>query len=264
MARSNRSNARQDKRNKALFEGMGQMEPNPSSRKEKKSRWNSNQCQGLFDFKPTQWQNEFLEVIENHKISATDSVAGCGKSATALYYACREYLTDPTKKIVYVRTPVEAGMDQIGSLPGQATIDEKLGPHFESAKILIEQFIGKEKFRADLGSRIQFVIPGFSLGHTRENCTYILEECQQLQPLILKLLLERIGGNTKTIILGSSGQMYIDAKGRNALRDFKKRFFNEDMSKKYNDIGFYKFPVEAIMRDSVVMDVVRAYEDENV
>ena len=58
--------------------------------------------------------------------------------------------------------------------------------------------------------------------------------------------------------------MYIDAKGRNALRDFKKRFFNEDMSKKYNDIGFYKFPVEAIMRDSVVMDVVRAYEDENV
>lgn len=53
MARSNRSNARQDKRNKALLEGMGQMEPNSSSRKEKKSRWNSNQCQGLFDFKPT-------------------------------------------------------------------------------------------------------------------------------------------------------------------------------------------------------------------
>ena len=76
MARSNRSNARQDKRNKTLLEGMGQMEPNSSSRKEKKSRWNSNQCQGLFDFKPTKWQNEFLEVIENHKISATDSVAG--------------------------------------------------------------------------------------------------------------------------------------------------------------------------------------------
>ena len=36
------------------------------------------------------------------------------------------------------------------------------------------------------------------------------------------------------------------------------------MSKKYKDIGFYKFPVEAIMRDSVVMDVVRAYEDENL
>lgn len=263
MARNNQTRSQQ-KRNAALLEDMGAEEVRSSPQGKKKSRWNQNQCQGLFDFKPTKWQEQFLEVIANNKISATDSVAGCGKSATALYYACKEYLTDPTKKIVYVRTPVEAGMDQIGFLPGAATLSEKLGPHFESAQILIEQFIGKEKFQADLGSRIQFVIPGFSLGHTRENCIYILEETQQLQPLILKLLLERIGENTKTIILGSSGQLYVDSKGRNALRDFKKRFFHSDMSKKYQDIGFYKFPVESIMRDSVVMDVVRAYEDENV
>lgn len=263
MARQagNRNNNRQQKRNAALLNGMGAEEN--QVRKEKRRNWQQNECQGLFDFKPTEWQQEFLDTIEQHKITICDSVGGVGKTATALYYACREYLTDPTKKIVFVRTPVEAGPDKIGALPGEANLTDKLGFHFESTRILIEEFIGKAKFEADLNKRIEFTIPNFALGHTRTNCVYILDETQMMQPLILKLLLERIGEGTKTIVLGSSGQLYADAKGRNAMRDARKRFFKEDGGKKYKDIGFYKFPVEAVMRDSVVMDIIRAYEDEN-
>lgn len=256
-----RSNTRQNKRNGVLLNQMGQEES--QVRREKRRNWQQNECQGLFDFKPTKWQEEFLDVVEQNKITVCDSVGGVGKSATALYYACREYLTDPTKKIVFVRTPVEAGPDKIGALPGEANLTDKLGFHFESTRILIEEFIGKSKFEADLNKRIEFTIPNFALGHTRTNCIYILDEVQMMQPLILKLLLERIGQDTKTIVLGSSGQLYADAKGRNAMRDARKRFFKEDGSKKYKDIGFYKFPVEAVMRDSVVMDIIRAYEDEN-
>lgn len=251
----------QQKRNAALLKDMG--EENTTQRREKRRNWQQNECQGLFDFKPTVWQEEFLDVVENHKITFCDSVGGVGKTATALYYACREYLTDPTKQIIFVRTPAEVGMDKIGSLPGEANLQDKLGFHFESTKILIEQFIGKAKFEADLGKRIQFTIPNFALGHTRENCIYILDEVQLMPPLILKLLLERIGNDTKTLVLGSSGQLYTDAKGRNAMRDARKRFFKENGGKKYQDIGFYKFPIEAVKRDSVVMDIVRAYEDEN-
>ena len=267
MARSNGKcgvrSVREMKRSGVLLEQMGQPQNDPNVRREKRRNWQQNECQGLFDFKPTEWQEEFLDVIENHKITLCDSVAGVGKSATALYYACREYLTDPTKKIVFVRTPAEVGFDRLGFLPGEANMQDKLGPHFESTKVLIEQFIGKAKFEADLNKRILLTVPNFCLGATRENCIYLLDEVQLLQPLILKLLLERIGQDTKTIVMGSSGQLYADAKGRNAMRDARKRFFNEDGSKKYKDIGFYKFPVEAVMRDSVVMDVIRAYEDEN-
>lgn len=229
----------------------------------KRSEWQKNDCAGLFQFQPTSWQHEFLEVIAEHKITFCDSVAGVGKTATALYYACKDYLEDPTRKIVFVRTPAEMGGDQIGFLPGAASLDEKLGPHFESSRILIEEFIGKSKFEADLGKRIQFTIPNFALGHTRTNCIYIIDEAQLLQPLILKLLLERIGEGTKTIVLGSSGQLYADSRGRNAMRDALGRFFNDEGYQKYRDIGFYRFPIDAVQRDSVVMDVIRAYEDEN-
>lgn len=255
--------SRTQKRTGALLEQMGEEVQETSKRREKRRSWQQNECQGLFDFKPTVWQQDFLEVIEDHKLVFCDSVAGVGKTATALYFACKDYLADATRQIVFVRTPAEMGGDQIGFLPGAATLDEKLGLHFESTKILIEEFIGKSKFEADLGKRIHFTIPNFALGHTRTNCTYILDEAQLLQPLIMKLLLERIGEGTKTVVLGSSGQLYADSKGRNGMRDALKRFFYENGDKKYKDIGFYRFPVDAIMRDSIVMDIVRAYDDPN-
>ena len=232
------------------------------TKRQKRQNWQDDQCHGLRDFKPTVWQEEMLDTIDKHKITMVDSVAGVGKTATALYYACSEYLRDVTKQIVFVRTPAEMGQDKIGSLPGEANLSDKLGLHFESTKTLITDFIGKAKFEADIGKRIHFTIPNFALGHTRSNCIYILDEVQLMQPLILKLLLERIGPETKTLVLGSSGQLYASNKGRNALRDAMGRFFNADMSKKYEQIGYYKFPIEAVMRDSIVIDVIKAYEND--
>lgn len=229
----------------------------------KKEKFTNQDSYGISEFKPSIYQQECLEVIEQNKITFVDSYAGTGKTSIALYYACREYLTDLRKKIIFVRTPAEMGGDKIGFLPGEANLTDKLGPHFESTKSLIIDFIGKNKFEADLGKRIFFTIPNFALGHTREDCIYIIDESQLLQPLILKLLLERIGSYTKTIVLGSSGQLYADDKqNRNALRDALERFFDEDGYSKYDNIAYYKFPIEAVMRDDVVKDVIRAYDND--
>lgn len=217
---------------------------------------------GMDSFNPSVWQKEALDVIQEHDITLIDSFAGSGKTSVALYYACQQYLADVNKQIVFVRTPAEMGMDRIGFLPGAATLDDKLGMHFESTKILLTDFIGKGKFEADIGKRIHFTIPNFALGHTRTDTVYILDEVQLMQPLILKLLLERIGHNTKTIVLGSSGQLYASEKGRNALRDAMDRFFTKDMEKKYEGIGYYKFPIESIMRADIVKDVIRAYDND--
>lgn len=128
-------------------------------------------------------------------------------------------------------------------------------------EFLLEEFLGKGKVENDLGKRIHFSIPNFALGHTRKNCIYIIDEAQVLEPLILKLLLERIGENTKTLVLGSSGQLYADDKyGRNALRDALGRFFDQHGNPLYPNIGKYRFPLEAVMRDDVVKDVIRAYD----
>lgn len=249
-----------------LVDGEEVFAPRKKSRSEKKPRQSdrTGECYGVHNFEPTVWQKEALEVIESHDITFVDSVAGTGKTTMALFYACKEYLADVNKQIVFVRTPAEVGPDRIGFLPGSAKTDSenKLGPHFESTKALLQEFVGKNKMDADEGKRIHFSIPNFELGKTRENTVYILDECQLLQPLILKLLLERIGHGTKTIVLGSSGQLYTTDRGRNGLRDAYARFFTEDMQKKYERIGHYKFPLDAIQRADVVRDVIEAYENE--
>mgnify|MGYP001578170317 CR=1 FL=1 len=241
---------------------IGTRKKTRADRKPKQST--RDECFGLKSFTPTIWQKEALDVIEVHDITFVDSVAGTGKTTMALYYACKEYIADVNKQIVFVRTPAEVGPDRIGFLPGAAKTDSesKLGPHFESTKALLQEFLGKNKMDTDEGKRIFFSIPNFELGKTRENCVYILDECQLLQPLILKLLLERIGHGTKTIVLGSSGQLYTTDCGRNGLRDAYARFFTEDMEKKYERIGHYKFPMESIQRADVVRDVIEAYENE--
>lgn len=229
-------------------------------RKLKKKSFDIEHVNRLNQFELDQWQKEMQNVIRENTITFVDSFASTGKTFCALHYAAQQYLTDPTCKITIVRTPVEAGDDKIGALPGDAStsMEGKLGVHFASTKAILNDLLGAGRVDCDEGKRIFFTIPNFVLGATIDG-VLIADECQMLSPLTLKLILERLGEGGKCIILGASGQIYEDSKKRNGLRDALKRFFNEDGSKKYNKIGRYTFPLEAVKRDDVVRDVITAY-----
>ena len=217
----------------------------------------------LKDFQPSKWQEEFIEVAANNRITFTDSVSGVGKSSAALYYACKQYLVNPYLNIVIVRTPVEAGKDRIGFLPDD--LDAKIEPHFASTRIILEEFLGKGKVENDLGKRIHFKIPNYMLGSTIRNSILIIDEAQQLEPMLLKLLLERIGDGTTALVLGSTSQLYTsNNNGRSALKDALERFFDKDGNPKYEGVGKYKYPLEAMMRDDIVKVVIRAYEGDDL
>ncbi len=214
----------------------------------------------LNKFIPTQKQKAMIRKIESNTITFVDSVAGVGKSATALYWMCQQYLRNPLINIVITRTPVEVGADKIGFLP--STLEEKCAVHFASAKVLLEEFLGKAKVEADLGKRIHFTIPNYALGMTMKNTLWLIDETQQLQPIILKLLLERIGEGTKVIVAGCSSQIYTTDRNRNALADGMKRFFNANGSAKYKGFALQSFTVDDCMRSDIVKDVIRAYEED--
>lgn len=217
-------------------------------------------------FQASSWQEDMLDVVTGNRITFVDSPAGTGKTTAALFYACRQYLADVTKQIYFVRTPVECGDDKIGFLPGTASSEgeNKLGPHYESTKAILKDFIGAGKLECDLDQRIHLTIPNFVLGWTISNATFIIDEAQMLSPMTLKLLLERTGHNTDVIVIGDSKQIYADdprGKQRNALKHAYKVFFNEDMSPKFpGEVGHYQFPVDAVMRDDIVKTVIRAYD----
>lgn len=226
----------------------------------KKEAWN--QANGYLSITLNDSQKVLHDKIQDNTLVFVEGKAGTGKTLSILYTFVKEYLKDNRKQIMIIRTPVEAGMDKIGALPND--YNAKIEPHFDSTKRLLEKLLTKGKVEADLGTRIHFKIPNFALGATYDNCLVLCDEVQTLSPMILKLLLERIGDNTKMVVAGDSSQIYSDRAGlRNALSDAIPRFFTKlnsnEVIPKYDDMDYHEFTVEDVMRSDIVKDVIRAY-----
>jgi phosphate starvation-inducible PhoH-like protein len=220
-----------------------------------KEQWTSSL--GFNNILLTPSQQELANKIVANDLVFCEGPAGTGKSLTVLHTFVKEYLKDGSKKIIFIRTPVEAGMDKIGALPDG--LDAKIEPHFASAKSLLEMLLSKGKVETDLSHRIHFKIPNFVLGATFDNALVCIDEAQQLPPLILKLLLERTGLNTKVVVLGDNSQLYVDSRGRNALLDAIPRFFHKDKTSRFPNVCYHKFEVDDVQRSELVKSVIRAY-----
>lgn len=102
---------------------------------------------GYKSFNLSPAQKRCIEIIENNTITFIEALAGAGKSLCALHYAATEYLADPTKRIIVVRTPMEATVhDKVGFLPSE--LKDKLEPHFASSKMLLESLLTPGKVEA--------------------------------------------------------------------------------------------------------------------
>lgn len=215
---------------------------------------------GINDFTLTSTQKELSNKIINNSLTFVDSPAGTGKTLTILYTFVKEYLNDPSKRIIVIRTPVEAGgLDKVGFLPSELHL--KLEPHFASTKKILEQLLNKGKVETDIDNRIFFKVPNFELGATWDNSLVLIDESQALQPMIMKLLLERIGVNTRVVVAGDSSQLYAtEAAKRNGLKDALGRFFNDNMTSKFEDVAFHRFGIQDVQRSEIVKTVITAYQ----
>ena len=215
---------------------------------------------GIGDFKLTPNQQELAAKIISNTLTFVDSPAGTGKSLTVLHTFVKEYLRDASKRIIVIRTPVEAGgLDKLGFLPDD--LASKVEPHFASTKRILEQLLNKGKVETDLDNRIFFKVPNFELGATWDNSLVLIDESQALQPMIMKLLLERIGVNTRVVVAGDSSQLYAtDASQRNGLKDALGRFLDDNKEPKYDDVAFHRFTVSDVMRSEIVKTVITAYQ----
>ena len=216
---------------------------------------------GMNSFVLSESQKQLQNKIKQNDMVVVEGPAGTGKSLAVLHEFAKEYLADNTKQIIIIRTPVEAGMDKIGALPDD--LKAKTEPHFASAKELLEKLLSKGKVENDMGQRIHFKIPNYCLGATFDNSLVLIDEAQQLPPLILKLLLERIGQDSKVVVVGDSTQLYVDAKNRNGLRDLIPRFFKVDdegyHEPKFDDVDYHCFRIADMQRSDFCKKVVEAY-----
>jgi phosphate starvation-inducible PhoH-like protein len=173
--------------------------------------------------------------------------------------AAIDLLADPStpyEKLIIVRPAVEAE-EKLGSLPGN--LEEKLDPYIFPSYYLLNKIIGKEAREKLKDSEI---IEVFALAYMRgmniDNSILIFEEAQNATPNQMKLLLTRIGFNSKFFISGDLEQTdrYKDKK-QSGLYDALQRFNGID------DIGVYDFRNAKNVRNPLISKILVKYDEEN-
>lgn len=206
-------------------------------------------------------QTHVGNLIKSHDLVFVEGPAGCGKTVGILAEFVKRYQTDRSMKLIVIRTPVEAGSDKIGFLPDD--YNKKIEPHFQSARDALNLLMGKGKVDCDMDKRIFFKIPNYCLGSTWDNALVLIDEAQQLQPMIMKLLLERAGQNTKIVVAGDRTQLYVKDVTRNGLSNAMAKFVDPDGEPYYDNVEWFRFPIEdSRTRSDLAYTVVHAYSQE--
>ena len=134
----------------------------------------------------------------------------------------------PYEKIIIVRPAVEAE-EKLGSLPGN--VEEKLDPYIFPSYYLLNKIVGKE-VREKLKELevIEVFALAFMRGMNIDNSILIFEEGQNATPSQMKLLLTRIGFNSKFFISGDVEQSdRYKNKTQSGLWDAIEKFRGSDV-----------------------------------
>ena len=200
-------------------------------------------------------QKVYYNLLQNNEITICSGPAGVGKSFIAMRAAVDLLLDESNsyEKIIIVRPAVEAE-EKLGSLPGN--LEEKLDPYIFPSYYLLNKIIGKES-REKL--KQHDIIEVFALAYMRgmniDNSILIFEEAQNCTPSQMKLLLTRIGFNSKFFISGDVEQTdrYRD-KTQSGLYDALNRF------KDIENISVFEFGNEDVIRNPIISKILKKYE----
>lgn len=149
-------------------------------------------------------QNEFIRTVAENTITFCQGVAGSGKTHIAVGMALEYLLEGKVKKIVITRPVVESG-EKLGFLPG--TAEEKLHPYLLPILDEVGYFIPMSQYGSlKTQNKIEIVPLGLMRGRNFHDCFIVADECQNASYDQLKMLLTRIGNDSKMILTGDISQ----------------------------------------------------------
>jgi len=209
----------------------------------------------------TDTQKRYYETLINNEITVCSGPAGVGKSYITMKAAV-DLLSDPTtpyEKIIIVRPAVEAE-EKLGSLPGN--MEEKLDPYIFPSYYLLNKIIGKEaREKLKEIEVVEVFALAFMRGMNIDNSILIFEEGQNATPSQMKLLLTRIGFNSKFFISGDVEQSdrYKD-KRQSGLWDAIQKF-RDDTD---DTVKVFEFTNKKdIVRNPKISRILDKYDNES-
>jgi phosphate starvation-inducible PhoH-like protein len=203
-------------------------------------------------------QEEYARLLKNKnkKIVIATGPAGTGKTLFATEHGIKCFLLGIYDKLIFTRPSVSVDED-LGYLPG--TLEEKMAPWVRPIYDVLYNFVSPKEVSLMMEEKIIEIAPlGYMRGRTFKNCWIVADEMQNSSVSQMKMLLTRLGENSRLIITGDLEQ-YDKIDDLNGLEDFLSKF----KGKRSSSITSFEFQRQDIQREDVVKEILDIYSAEH-
>jgi phosphate starvation-inducible protein PhoH and related proteins len=202
----------------------------------------------------TAGQSRYVTAMRENDVVFAIGPAGTGKSYLAVAIAVTMLRQGAIKKIVLVRPAVEAG-EKLGFLPGD--IAAKINPYLRPLLDALNDMMEPEQVKRYMENDIIEICPlAYMRGRTLNQAVIILDEGQNTTVAQMKMFLTRMGYGSKIIVTGDTTQVDLPRQTRSGLTDAVQRLGNLER------IAIVQLGESDIVRNPLVMQILRAYEDD--
>ena len=148
--------------------------------------------------------------------------------------------------------------EDLGYLPG--TLEEKMAPWIRPIYDILYQFIHPKEVSELLEEKVIEIAPlGYMRGRTFKNAWIVADEMQNSTISQMKMLLTRLGENSKIVITGD-----LDQPDRNEQMNGLEDFLDKFRGKRSSSISSFEFERDDIQREEVVKEVLDIYSHETL
>lgn len=200
----------------------------------------------------TKGQKAYVYLLQANEVVFGLGPAGTGKTYVAVAKAVESLKKREVERIILSRPAVEAG-ERLGFLPGD--MKEKVDPYLRPLYDALYDMMPADKVDRMLTSgEIEIAPLAFMRGRTLSESYVIIDEAQNTTPVQMKMVLTRLGQNSRMVITGDLSQIDLPHGQPSGLADAVGLLEN------VAGIGIIHLSGADVVRHSVVARILRAYE----
>lgn len=197
-------------------------------------------------------QQQYIKALRKSDLTFCTGPAGTGKTFLAAMVAVKALLNEEFERLILTRPAVEAG-ERLGFLPGD--LQQKVDPYLRPLYDALHELIEPEKIPQLIERGVIEVAPlAYMRGRTLSNAFVILDEAQNTTPAQMKMVLTRLGFNSRMVVTGDVTQTDLPQYQQSGLSMATK------ILAKVEGITFCELTKADVVRHQLVQRIVAAYE----
>ncbi|MBW4552541.1 MAG: PhoH family protein [Aphanocapsa sp. GSE-SYN-MK-11-07L] len=197
-------------------------------------------------------QRQYIQSIRTHTLTFGIGPAGTGKTFLAAVLAVQALLSNQFERLILTRPAVEAG-EKLGFLPGD--LQQKIDPYLRPLYDALYELIDPERIPDLIERGVIEVAPlAYMRGRTLNNAFVILDEAQNTTPAQMKMVLTRLGFNSRLVVTGDVTQTDLPTHQTSGLAVAQK------ILQQVEGIAFCYLSKGDVVRHPLVEKIIDAYE----